>query len=247
MHSHAERELKAAKLKASSGVREMSKGRDYVTEIVSRRGRLLSETDRFKQLSARSGFVWESFEFLKNEAPDDAPYKTELLKYLPIGFVACIEGYFRLLYRDLIDHGPPFSDNVNGFKDIKFGVEQVLSIHSKKMVSLGEFVSHLLPSNNLGDINRNMSTLIGKDFLERLAGTRIDLREGFQPSLMEHNLQPEIFQNLERLLELRHIFCHELAPAVHIDAREAEDCANAAMILLITTEAMSKELMPAAP
>jgi hypothetical protein len=223
----------------------MSKGRDYVAEIVSKRSRLLSETDRFKQLSARSGFVWESMEFLKNEAPDDAPHKVELLKYLPIGFVACIEGYFRLLYRDLIDHGPPFSDNVSGFKDIKFGVEQVVAIHSKKTVSLGEFVSHLLPANNLGDINRNMTTLIGEEFLERLARTRIALREDFQPSLKEHNLHPEIFQTLKRLFELRHIFCHELAPAVQIDAREAEDCANAAMILLITTEAMSKELMPA--
>ena len=60
--------------------------------------------------------------------------------------------------------GGPYAANIVGFKDLKITVEDVLAIHSRR-VSIGDYVSHLLPLNGVSDINACLSTLIGEDFL----------------------------------------------------------------------------------
>src|SRR5437867_9272769 len=86
------------------------------------------------------------------------------MKYCPVGYIACVEGYFRLLVADLINLGEQYRARIVEFKDIKFGSDCVLAIHDRK-VTLGDFVADFLPMNRVSDINHAMSTLIGQDFL----------------------------------------------------------------------------------
>lgn len=88
----------------------------------------------------------------------------ELSRYFPIALVSCIEGYFRLVFADLINHGAPYKDNAAKF-EIKFTIDTAVSLE-RHSVTLGEFVAHLLPLNNLDDIESNMTTLIGESFLK---------------------------------------------------------------------------------
>ncbi|HZN25036.1 MAG TPA: hypothetical protein VFB75_12470, partial [Burkholderiales bacterium] len=80
----------------------MSK-RDYIAEISAKRDRLHRRGSRFAQFERRADALIEVHEHLERTRRIAAPVKAELVKYLPIGWIACIEGYFRLVYRDLVD------------------------------------------------------------------------------------------------------------------------------------------------
>jgi hypothetical protein len=224
------------------GGSKMSKNRNYIAEIISKRARLIPETNRVKQVTSRTLLLGEAFNHVKL-VKDDLDYKSELLKYFPIGTVACIESYFRLVYRDLIDFGPPFSARVIEFKDLKFSVETVIAIHTERAISLGEFISHLLPTNNLDDINKNMSLLIGDDFLWRLTA-KIKNTYALSEPIDGEDIEPYVYNGLKRLYELRHIFCHELGTTQPLDVNTAEHCLLAGLFLIMETEELLKEFLP---
>jgi hypothetical protein len=220
----------------------MNKQRNYIEEILSIRGRNLPQAERIEQLTSRVDNLWYALHHVEGNIPDNAPIKSELLKYFPIGLVACIEGYFRLVYKGLIDHGPPYRDNVINFKDLKLTMDSVLAIHSQT-ISLGEFVAHLLPGNNLDDINRNMSVLMDEDFLERLKRTPIPAEGKEAKNMSEAEIEDFVFSGVKRLFELRHIHCHELATSGVVKGESIEGCAVAALALAHFTELLIRELL----
>jgi hypothetical protein len=97
---------------------------------------------------------------------NDGRFKNELLRYVPISMVACFEAFFKSAVRDLIDFGCPFSDNVRKFnqaQNIKLDFDVLGAIQAKSL-TIGELVAHILPYNNLSDVNSNLTTLLGYDF-----------------------------------------------------------------------------------
>src|SRR5437773_6578786 len=74
------------------------------------------------------------------------------------------EGYFRMVYRDLIDFGDPYLRNSASFKDLSLGHEAIYAIHGKR-TTIGEIIAHQLSHNNVGDITKNMDALTGGDFM----------------------------------------------------------------------------------
>lgn len=138
----------------------------------------------------------------------------EILACIPIGLVSCIECYFRQAYADLINYGAPYKDNASKLKDIKLNIGTVISLEANS-VSIGDFVAHLLTTNNLEDINKNVSTLIDDDFLSCLKSCRNKVIR--QQSLFdrdEKELNNEMIEVIKQIFELRHIFCHEGDPVL---------------------------------
>jgi hypothetical protein len=130
-------------------------------------------------------------------------------QFFPIKCVACIEGYFRLLIADLIDFGSPFRDNAKNFSDVKFSIDTVLSLQMGK-VSVGDFISHLLPIKSFANVCSIMTTLIGKDFKEELKTIYLN-----QPNIKPlFGTQEDIFNGIIKgvsaMFKYRHIYCHEL-------------------------------------
>lgn len=162
----------------------------------------------------------------------------ELYKYLPIACVACIESFFRSAIQQLIDKGGVYFDNLNDLTSqipIKIDFDIISSLHSKQF-TLGELVSHLLPCNNINTVNSCLSKIIGKDFLETLktheplipggGGIDKDLYDKF------NNNYALVLQSVERLFELRHIFCHESSISVSVNrAVFEEDLSNCEIFL----------------
>lgn len=179
-------------------------------------------------------------------------FNKELLKYIPIATVACFEAFFRSVYKEFIDFGKPFSDNVvkfNQAQNVKFDFEIVNAIQTKT-VTVGEFVSHILPCNNFEDINKNFSLLCSIDFAEQI--------KKFKPeSIFEHvndnskqfiDNGDQIIADIKRTFELRHIFCHEFATNLHIDKDEILRCFNSAKLFLNQTNDFVWDLIyPNAP
>src|SRR3990172_4381297 len=127
----------------------MTKKRDYISEIIEKRGRLLARADREKQYMRRVHPLVEGFKTMKS-LKRDIKFRDEWLKYGAIGYIACIEGYFKMLFADLINLGSPFSENIKKFSDISFKIDSVVAIYSNQ-VNLGVFVSHLLSIHSVAD------------------------------------------------------------------------------------------------
>lgn len=171
--------------------------RDYVNEILSKKQRTVPTSRRWDLVSNRindmsvipqvirlienlqqfslsrreelEGYGWIQRD--SGKVIDSSGITWEIARYIPIGLVACIEGYFRKVYADLIDHGSPYKENASKLTDIKFSIETAISleVHS---ISIGEFIAHLITTNNLEDINKNISALIGDDFFKQLKAAR---------------------------------------------------------------------------
>ncbi|MBD2386964.1 hypothetical protein [Cylindrospermum sp. FACHB-282] len=178
------------------------KKRNYVDEILAKKGRLPPESRRWELVSGRlneirsiryvvdfledvdrwslSGleecegydeWIKQSYEKLQNSRG----LREELLRYIPIGFVACIEGYFRHIYANLIDYGSPYKENAINLKDIQISIKDAINLDIKS-VSIGEFIAHLLPTKNLETIHGNIEILTKRDFLRELKSTRQNLK-----------------------------------------------------------------------
>lgn len=217
----------------------MSKNRDYVAEILSKKTRHLKRAQRWDQFTRRNDPLLQAFDYVEAHVSSSAVYKIELLRYFPIGMTACVEGYFRQAFRDLIDSGTPYMENVLNFRDINFGIQSVLAIHGRT-VSLGDFVSHLLPLKSLQDINRNMSVIIGEDFLERLNNTEAEFANELVPF---KNLAPHIYREVKEMFRLRHIFAHELAITEKLRVKSLRMMLGAATTFVWETENLMDALL----
>lgn len=192
------------------------KKRDIIEEIKSIKSR--SEYNSRHDYSSRLSDI----EYALKEFTDyNGNFNHELLKYIPISTVACFEAFFSSAIAEVIDFGKPYSDNIATFnqsKNIRLDFEVVAAIQ-KKTLTVGEFVAHILPFNNLDDINSNLSILIGEDFLKQLKSFRKKsifddaniINETF------HTKTAEIIESVKQTYELRHIFCHEFATNLRVD------------------------------
>lgn len=184
----------------------MARKRDYIEEIIEKRDRHLKKVDRHEQFTRRVHPLVKGFRHIKSLDPSE-DFRREWLKYGAIGYIACIEGYFRMLIADIINSGKPYSDRAADFKDIKFNIDDVIAIHERK-VSLGEYIAHLLPINEIQDINYCMTTILGEDFLKAYKLMPASYRN---PTAIG-DLFPNAIAEVDLLFQLRHLYCHELAP-----------------------------------
>jgi hypothetical protein len=217
----------------------MARRRDFIAEILERRSRHPKRTDRWLQFMKRGEGLLFALNHVGRKAPKKHSCQAELFRYFPVGIVAASEGYFRLVYRDLINFGDPYLRNAAQFKDLSLGHEAIYAIHERQ-ASVGEIIAHQLSHNNLGDITRNMDALSGTDFKsaveEELARRAHRERDGtMEPSWVS--------QFVVRTFELRHIFCHELATSYPVRIEEIDSCFRATFAFLFCTEACVQKLL----
>jgi uncharacterized protein YecT (DUF1311 family) len=208
--------------------------RNLINEITAIKSR--SEFNSRHDFSSRLNDIEYAFQ---ENLDYNGNFNKELLKYIPIATVACFEAFFRSVYKELIDFGKPFSDNVvkfNQAQNVKFDFDIVNAIQTKK-VTVGEFISHILPCNNFDDINKNLSILCNLDFVDEIKKFK---RDSIFEQVHDHSKQfiengDQIIADIKRTFELRHIFCHEFATNLRIDRDEILRCFNNAKFFLNQT------------
>src|SRR5438477_12653130 len=217
----------------------MPKRRDFVAEILERRNRHPKRTDRWLQFMKRGEALLFALRHVGRKAPKKHSCQAELLRYFPVAIIAASEGYFRLVYRDLIDFGDPYLRNASQFKDLSLGHEAIYAIHERRS-SVGEIIAHQLSHNSLGDITRNMEALTGNDFKSALEEELA--REANRE--LHRILEPSwVFQFVVRTFDLRHIFCHELATSYPARIQEIDSCFRATFAFLYCTEIYVQKLL----
>lgn len=220
----------------------MGKRRNLSDDISDIRGRL-----RFGSAYAEVTFRrWELARAFAHREQADPEFR----RYFPVTLVALIEGFFRLVVKEFVDAGTPYLDRVAKFTtSVKFEYEILKSLQGKK-ITLGELIAHSLPWNNLAQVNANLSALIDKDFLTELRTVSRrrpnEVLGGHKPPLLS---DPDTtLRNVERLFELRHIICHEIASGFEVLSDEIDDCyCHSTLFLDASSELISDVLNPNAP
>jgi uncharacterized protein YecT (DUF1311 family) len=175
---------------------------------------------------------------------------SELLRYFPVALVACLEGYFRLAIKELIDAGSPYLDRAaKVFGSSRLGTEVVKALHGKQ-ISIGEFVAHNIPLGNLAHVNTSLSILLDKDFLTQLRSVADRWAHEIQGKPKTPILEnpDSTYAAVARTFEIRHVICHEMASDFELKASEIEDgFAATTMFLKAADELIGDTLHPNAP
>lgn len=220
--------------------------RDYVSEILKRNQRLHVRGGRWAVLSRKLSPLGDCFNFLVTPGLAPKSVRSELLRYLPVAHVAALEGYFRLAYAELINHGDPYLSNASSFKDIKLSLDTVVQLHNERTTT-GDFIAHFLPHNSPGDIDSNMSIILGESFRGALHQEQFfpfDSDEGIPGK----ELDQALWDGLHELFQLRHIACHELATKAAFRLTTVKHlCQISILFIIITDSLLCKKLGQPAP
>jgi len=216
--------------------------RDYISEIIEIRSRR-SSNNSHSEVFIRLLNLEQAFKATPND-------NKEILKYFPIALVATMEGCFRIMAAELIDHGEIFLGNCDQLlKNQKITFDLIKAFQGKQ-VSVGEFVSHVVSINKLQDIDSLISTITGKNFLKELKSHRSRwevqvLKQKDVPIIINSD---KTYKNIISTFELRHIFCHETAAKIDFDYKKIEEYfLSASIFLKASVDYVSEIMHPNAP
>jgi hypothetical protein len=212
--------------------------RDLVTEILQKRARTLRRVPRYDHFFQRHDAVMESTDFLAAFGKHNKDACRELVKYVPIGIVACWESYFRLVIRDLIDFGQPFQSNAERLEIPRLELTSVLGVGTGR-ITVGEFVAHLVSLNNFDDICAHMTTLMGQPFVKALK----DVAHEDDPKQKVGDIAGALITDINDVFRHRHIYCHELATKVRLPVARAQDFVGASLVFVYGAETVVRGLI----
>ncbi len=213
--------------------------RKVIDEILEVRSRLRFER-REAELFVRLGEIEYAY---KRVDP-------ELLRYFPTALVACMESYFRLVIKELVDFGEPYlSNSSNLLRTDRFDFDILKGLHGQA-ITIGDVISHYPPISNIGHIVKLMDSLMGCDFREKLRNVynrwKVEIEKSPKRPIVRDIR--ETFRYVERSFQLRHIFCHEIATAIDVGKEEIDKCVyHTSLFLKASDEVVSQTLFPDAP
>ncbi len=152
----------------------------------------------------------------------------KLLEFIPIKIVSCFEAFFRCIYKDLMDN----PQNRKRFKDIKslknlnFDFD-VLGAFQDNEISLGDYLSYLIPCSKLEDINETISTLLNVDFIEEIK---------------KNDSSSNLLKSINEIFELRHALCHEIPLMDKLDVNKMNQYINDACKFLESSDNIVMEV-----
>lgn len=216
--------------------------RKVIDEILEIRSRLRFER-REAELFVRLGEIEYAYKRIDPEI-------TELLRYFPVALVACIESYFRLAIKELVDSGELYLSNSSALlRGDRFDFDILKGLHGQT-ITIGDVISRYPAISNLGHIMKLMDSLLGCDFREKLR----DVYSRWEVEVMGSPKQSiirnihETFRYAEKSFQLRHIFCHETATAIEVEKEEIDNCIyHTSLFLRASDELISQTLFPDAP
>ncbi len=220
----------------------MGRTRDIIEEIADVRNRRM-----FGEAMAELPLRLFALERAFNEHDNS---QKELTRYFPVALIACVEGYFRMAVKDLIDAGEPFLSNAEKpASSIKLDFSVVRAVHGK-VITVGELVAHSVKLSSLEHIDAIFSNLLGVNFLNALRTTKsrwaIEVKK--EPAVSMLAEPDQVFADVARTFELRHIICHEIASEYEIDTDEIARCFESCVSFLrVADEHISDVIHPGAP
>lgn len=174
----------------------------------------------------------------------------ELIRYFPVALVACVESYFRMAIKELIDAGEQYFSNAEKISSsIKIDFSVLRAVHDKK-ITVGELVAHGVKLSSLKHIESVLSNLLDTEFLQalRITTNRWAHEVKGEPATPILGKPDEVFAGVARTFELRHIICHEISSADEVKSEEIAQCFEICVSFLrASDEFVSETIYPDAP
>ena len=177
----------------------MSK-RDFIAEIKELQKRL---PDDAHTIFGHQGAISELITLYPAEGLSSAE-EVAITRYITVRLVAVLQSAFRAVIRSTVDYNARHKKPLPKVEE-RITLEMVHEFATNS-VTLGEFVSHLIPLNSFGQMERSF---------ELVAGTL--LQRAITPHLSENEAKEASFTEVERaiheLFKERNIICHEMRDA----------------------------------
>lgn len=216
----------------------MARKRDIVEEILGKRQRLRRASGRrVDPFRERSIALVMALHHFRTMSRSERYLKQEMLRYVPVGLVALLEGYFRSTIRDLIDKGSPFRERAATLHEWRLDLPTLLRMESAS-VSAGEVVAHMVSLSSLEDINRHLSTILAIDFFAAARASEVFPNSTFGQAV------PDAWTVLTGLFADRHVACHELNPRSVWTFKRATQQLRAAVLLRDAAEEVIQNALP---
>ena len=217
-------------------------GRKIIEQIVSTRSRL-----RFKRGETE---LFERLREIKSSYKRLDPTAHELLRYYPTALIACVEAYFRLAIRELIDSGEPYLSNSRQLlRREGYDFDILIGLHGEK-ITIGDVISYHPSISSIGHVIAIMDKITDTDFRKAIA----EVHDRWNVEIEKKPKKPIIFDIDEtlgyvgRTFELRHVLCHETATAIQIETEEIDKFIyHTSIFLNASDELISQMLFPDAP
>lgn len=152
-----------------------------------------------------------------------------LFEYVPVKIVACFQEFFRNVYRDFIDDSK-YRKNIaklDVFKDIAYDAE-ILAAFQDEDITLGEYISYLIPCSKFEDINKTISTLAEVNF-SKLLHEQVDDCD-------------DMLNSIHEIFSCRHIVCHEVPRYPKINKEIIEKWINSASAFVELTNTVVMDI-----
>lgn len=136
---------------------------------------------------------------------------SELVWYVPVALVSCIESFFKEAVGRMLDSGSPYLERIPGLKLQPLSIPDFNVLQEGK-VSLGEFVAYQQSYSSLEAIGRLVSTIAECDFLVELKNTEERLpwnSSPLYPGPVMGDDPGRVFESIKECFRLRHLVCHE--------------------------------------
>lgn len=207
------------------------------------------------EVKARSRHQQASTELIHRLHELQSSYKniekrnSEVLKYFPVAIVACVEAYFKMAIKELVDKRRDLLPNAIQLLKQKIDVDVAVSLDGNE-ITLGDLVAHSCSYSKFESIESCVSKILGASFSDELKNVQNRYRNTF----FDEPLQPildnpeKTFNSVRKIYELRHIICHEIASSHVFDYDEIQvsfdDCVQ---FLNASEEVMSNTIQPNFP
>ncbi len=219
-----------------------NKKRDIVDEIKSIRSRRMSD---FATAELHLRLLPLEMSYASRDVSDK-----ELLRYFPIAIVGCMESYFRLVVKQLVDSGEPYLSNARELmqsSNLKFDV--IKALHGKSL-TIGDIISHSISISRLEHISSIMDTILSRKFLGDVATIhdRWEVEIKHKEAIPILSEPEETYRYVSKAFELRHIFCHELSTVYEVESNEINlSFEHSVKFLNASEKYISSILFPNAP
>jgi hypothetical protein len=207
------------------------------------------------EVKARSRHQQASIELIHRLHELQSSYKKidknnlELLKYFPVAIVACVEAYFKMAIKELVDKRKDLMLNAIQHVKQRFDIETAVSLNGNE-ITLGDLVAHSCSYSKFDSIESSVSKILNKSFAVELRSVQNTYRNTFYDEPLQPILEnPEkTFESVRKIYELRHIICHEIASSHVFNYDEInesfEDCVQ---FLRASDEVISNTIEPNFP
>lgn len=215
--------------------------RDLISEIYAIKNRTYKKFGAINQYITKIDLIEDSFYHLKKEVNPQVEFRKELFRYVPIGMIAALESFFRMLIDEVLTKDNYYVKNVIKLKDINIKMKDIVNAQLNKL-SINNLISHTVTINSLESIDNLMSTILDINFLKDLGNfTYISTEE--RKKFVFSKYRDKTYADINQCFLLRHIFAHEFAFKYKLKINRLEQMITSAKVFGFLTHEFISDIL----